>query len=150
MENSLVIIVLIAVLLILGGRYRQSRQKTRERRLRYNERGEPVAIEEVLPQKPVRLQGKGIHTSEPIHLEVGTYKVVYQFPDDVLVKVDLGAGGDSETILLKRGAGEASFAVELDGSFVFEIAPADDTAEWEMDITRLGLPSRGIVEPPDW
>ncbi len=150
MENSFVIIVLIAVLLVLGGRYLQSRGNTRERKLRYNARGELVAIEEVLPQKPVRLRGQGNHMTEPVHLETGTYKVDYRFPDDVLVKVDLWQGVDSEMILLKRGSGVVSFAVESEGRFIFEIAPADETAAWEMDITRLGLPSPRTVEPPDW
>jgi hypothetical protein len=150
MENSLVIIILIAVLLVLGGRYLQSRGNTRARKLRYNARGELVAIEEALPQKPVRLRGQGSHTTEPIHLGAGTYKVAYRFPGDVLIKVDLWASGDPETILLKRGTGEESFAVEADGRFVFEIAPADDRAAWTIEITRLGLPSRKTVEPPDW
>jgi hypothetical protein len=148
MENSLVIIILIAVLLIVGGRYLQSRGNTRARKLRYNQHGELVAVEEVLPQQPIRLQGKGNHATKALRLEAGTYKVQYRFPDDVLVKVDLWDSGDSETILLKRGVGVESFTVEADGRYVFEIAPADEMAAWEMDITRLGLPSRKSVEPP--
>jgi hypothetical protein len=150
MENSLVFLTLIVVLLIVGARYWQSRTITRERRLRYDERGQLVGIGEALGQRPVRLQGKGSEKTGAVRLQAGAYKVQYRFPDDVLVKVDLLTEADAETILLKRGAGDASFDIADDGRYRFDVASTDDESPWQLDITRLGLPSRDIGEPPDW
>jgi len=148
MENSLIILTLVVVLLIVGARYWQSRDSTRERRLHYDERGQLAAIGEALGQQPVRLQGKGSETTKAVHLRAGTYKVRYRFPDDVLVKVDLLDDVEAETILLKRGAGESSFAISDDGHYRFDVAPADGQSPWQFDLTRLGLPSG--IEPPVW
>ena len=142
MENSLIVIVLIAVVLILGTRYWQSRIPTRERKLRYGKRGELVAIEEVIGQQPITLKGKGNHATKPLPMEAGAYKLEYIFPDDVLVKVDLWLNGDSETIVVKRGTGTASFNIDVTARYVFEIAPADEAAAWEITVTRRGLPSK--------
>ena len=140
MENSLVIIVLVAVLLIVGGRYLQSRGHSRERKLRYNERGQLVAIEEVLPQKPIHLRGEGNYSTEPIHLDRGMYRIFYQFPDDVLVKVDLIRDGDADTLLLKRGKGVESFAIEVPGHYIIAIAPADEISGWDVEFVHQGQP----------
>jgi hypothetical protein len=147
MEISLVVIIVLVVLAVVGSRYLQSRTDTRQRKLRYDERGDLVAIEEVAGQQPIHLAGEGSHTTKPLQLQAGTYKLRYRFPTDVLGKVDLWHEGDSETVVLKRSQGEASFTVADDGRYTFEIAPADEQAPWELDIMRLGLPSG--MKPPD-
>lgn len=142
MENSLVIIIVLVVLAFVASRY--VREQTRERKLRYGKHGEQVAVEEVIGQQPIHLNGKGNHTSEPLPLEAGTYKAQYRFPDDILVKVDLWHKGEAETVVLKQGAGVTSFTIAASGRYVFAIAPADDVSPWTLDITRLGLPSRPL------
>lgn len=138
-----ILVVLVGVVL-----YRQRRDESPKRKLRYNASGQLVAIEEVIRQQPFRLQGRGTFSTEPVQLEQSTYKVEYQFPEKVLVKVDLLSmrDGEREMILLKRGAGAESFAIGMTGRYVFDIAPVDEEASWVMEISRLGLPSREIGE----
>jgi YD repeat-containing protein len=142
MELTLPAIIILVLLAVAVSRYVQSRaDPTRQRRLRYDERGQLVAVEEPLGQQPIHLEGQGSHMTNLVHLHAGTYKLQYRFPPDVLVKVDLWRDGDSETLVLKRGAGESAFTVAADGRCTLDIAPADDSAPWTLDITRLGLPS---------
>jgi hypothetical protein len=144
------LVLALVCVAIVGAFYLQFRNKPK-RGLRYNDEGELVAIEEVLHQQPFRLQGKGTYASEPLELEHGTYKVQYRFPPDVLVKIDIirFLDGETSTILIKRGMGEASFTVEVDDRYVFEIAPADEISAWELAFTRLGLPSGKIPRPDE-
>lgn len=139
MEITLPAIIALVLLAVAVSRYLKS--NTRQRRLRYGERGQLVAIEETLGQQPIHLEGAGCD-SKPLDLQAGTYKLRYRFPEQVLVKVDLWHGGDSETVVLKRGEGESSFVVARDGRYTLDIAPADESSPWALDITRLGLPSR--------
>lgn len=142
MELTLPAVILLVLLAVAVARYVQSRaDPTRQRKLRYGEGGQIVAIEETLGQQPIHLEGAGSHMTKPFHLQAGTYKLQYRFPPDVLVKVDLWHGGDSETVVLKRDEGAASFAVSQDGRYTLDIAPTDESSPWTLDITRLGLPS---------
>lgn len=75
-------------------------------------------------------------------LEAGEYKLRYWFPAEIMVKVELfsAAGDDHEIIALKKGEGETAFTVETTGRFFCSIEPAED-GEWEIEISKLGLPS---------
>jgi hypothetical protein len=140
------LVLALVCVAIIGAFYLQFRSKPR-RGLRYNDEGELVAIEGVVHQQPFVLHGKGTYASEPLELEHGMYKVQYRFPADMLVKVDIirFLDGETSTILMKRGVGEASFTIEVDDRYVFEVAPADEVSEWELAFTRLGFPS---AKPP--
>lgn len=88
-------------------------------------------------------QGERAFHTETFSLEGGSWKLTYWFPEDVVVKVDLySAPGDNhETLVMKRGAGAESFSAE-NGRYFCVIEPAREPAEWEIEISRLGLPSR--------
>ncbi len=86
----------------------------------------------------------GEHEFETVRfrLEAGEYRLRYWFPDSVMVKVELfsAAGDDHEIIALKKGEGETAFTVDAAGRYFCSIEPAED-AEWEIEISKLGLPS---------
>ncbi len=86
----------------------------------------------------------GEHEFETVRfrLEAGEYKLRYWFPEHVMVKVVLfsAAGDDHEIIALKKGEGETAFTVEAAGRYFCSIEPAED-GEWEIEISKLGLPS---------
>lgn len=87
--------------------------------------------------------GQSEFRTDSFDLESGTYKLLYWFPEAVMVKVELySAGGDDhETLVMKRGTGEVSISVEK-GRYFCVIEPAEEPAEWEIEISRLGLPSQ--------
>jgi len=86
----------------------------------------------------------GEHEFETVRfrLEAGGYKLRYWFPENIMVKVELfsAAGDDHEIIALKKGEGETTFTVDVAGRYFCSIEPAED-GEWEIEISKLGLPS---------
>jgi hypothetical protein len=87
---------------------------------------------------------RGNQITTAIELQPGTYKLQYQFPTGVLVKVDLISlgGGDSETLFIKSGSGSQALRIETGGRYSFQIKPVQEQAEWSFEISPLGLPSR--------
>lgn len=72
------------------------------------------------------------------------YRMDYEMPENVLVKVDLldSVTGDRELILVKRGKGVAGFDVPHAGDYLLHITPAGDSADWNFEIRPVGLGSR--------
>lgn len=87
-------------------------------------------------------QGESEFRTDTFEMETGNYKLMYWFPEEVLVKVELfsAAGDEHETLVMKRGTGETSFSVEA-GRYFCLIEPTEESAEWEVEISPLGLPS---------
>lgn len=87
-------------------------------------------------------EGEGWFRTNSFQLEAGQYKLAYWFPEAVMVKVDLfrTEGGDSETIVMKRGEGTETFSIGAAGRYFCVIEPGDEA--WEIEISRLGLPSQ--------
>jgi hypothetical protein len=92
--------------------------------------------------------GEGWFRTDTFRLEAGQYKLAYWFPEAVLVKVELfsASGDDSEIIALKKGEGAESFSITGDGRYFCEIEPATGDEAWEIEISRLGLPSQRITQ----
>lgn len=88
-------------------------------------------------------EGDTDFTTQHFDLLAGNYKLMYWFPEVVPVKVDLFSadGSDSETLGIKSGEGELAFTVAADGRYFMTIEPTEDDA-WEVEVIRLGLPSR--------
>jgi len=82
--------------------------------------------------------------SQNFEIAAGKYKLVYAFPEQVSVKVEFFSvdGTDHEIIAIKSGEGEVSFSVQSSGRYFCKVAPSKDD-DWEIEIIRLGLPSRG-------
>src|SRR5262249_14688184 len=91
----------------------------------------------------IAFEGNESFETEEFPLKAGEYKLAYWFPEGVMVKVELFSanGVDSEVIALKSGEGATTFSVAADGRYFCMIDPAEDEAEWEIEISRLGLPS---------
>lgn len=88
-------------------------------------------------------QGDQQFQTETFPLKAGSYKLMYWFPEEVMVKVELfsEAGDDSEVIALKSGEGTASFSIDYPGRYFCVIEPTEEAKPWEIEISRLGLPS---------
>ena len=91
----------------------------------------------------IAFQGDQNFRTETFMLKAGSYKLMYWFPDDVMVKVKLfsAAGDESEIIALKSGEGSVAFSIDYPGRYFCMIEPAEEATEWEIEISRLGLPS---------
>lgn len=96
----------------------------------------------------IAFAGESTFETQRFRLEAGRHKLMYWFPEAVLVKVELfsAAGDDHEVLALKKGEGAVEFAVAAAGKYFCVIEPAHDDVAWEMEISRLGLPSQMI--PP--
>ncbi len=134
--------ITIGVAVIMGGivlaiAYRKYTRDSVEARRRFG-------LGDVADDDSLWYEGYGAETTPPVYLKAGNYKVMYQFSDTALIKLEmLNLGdGDQEVVVLKSGAGTASFALEQGGRYQFSVEAADDDAEWEFEISRLGLPSR--------
>jgi hypothetical protein len=90
--------------------------------------------------RTLRFHGTGEMTVRAPGLIASQYRLDYQFPENVLVKVDLldTATGERELIVLKRGAGVAGFDVTHPGDYLLHVAPLDDTAEWQLTMRPGG------------
>lgn len=97
----------------------------------------------------IAFTGDSAFETQRFRLEAGRYKLMYWFPEAVLVKVELfsAAGDDHDVIALKQGEGAVEFAVGAPGKYFCVIEPVQDDAEWEIEISRLGLPSRTEQSP---
>ena len=144
--GSFVVIIAVIIFLIIVwyAFYMVQDKPKRKRKLKVGDDGELVAIEGVIHNQSIRFRGKGAQTTKPFDLEPGTYKLSYQFPESVLVKVDLISSfdGDSETILVKSGVSSKAFNVQIGGRYFFRVEPTEDNAHWEIECQRLSLPSR--------
>jgi hypothetical protein len=92
---------------------------------------------------------QGNQITAVVDLQPGTYKLQYQFPDGVSVKIDLISiiEDDSETLIIKSGSGSQAFRIEARGKYAFQVDPVDDLSEWSFEISPLGLPSRRDAIP---
>jgi hypothetical protein len=148
--DAVVILVALAMVGVMGWLvYRKMRRDEAEFARQYQFDDEGVqAVGEKIHNKPFQFQGEGAQSTRPIKLEAGDYKIRYRFPEYALVKVELFSAddGEGELILLKSGDGEASFTIEANGRYLFDIDPQQGAA-WKLEINRLGLPS-GYKPPP--
>lgn len=92
----------------------------------------------------IAFSGDAAFETQRFRLEAGRHKLMYWFPEAMPVKVELfsAAGDDHDVIALKQGEGAVEFAVGSAGDYFCVIEPAQDDAEWEIEISRLGLPSQ--------
>ena len=144
MDNPIVLGILAAVAVavfgfVLVGLYgRQVGAQKAERNLKMDG-GNVVGIGDVDRDVPMRFAGKGTWSSKPIQLEVGEYRLLYQFSSGVPVRVGLVSSfdGEDETLLIKSGNGVEGFGVAAGGRYVFAVEPADESTEWKIEYQHL-------------
>ncbi|MBI1281710.1 MAG: hypothetical protein GC179_26525 [Anaerolineaceae bacterium] len=90
----------------------------------------------------ISFTGKSDFITQRFRMRAGKYKLIYRFPTDINVKVELSSADESdhEIIGIKCGEGEIGFTVRHDDDYFAEIEPEID-CDWEIEIIRLGLPS---------
>lgn len=104
----------------------------RKREMRLGADGELVAVGERLRGTEFSLKGKGTTASDTVEFMAGVYKFEYEFPAGEMVKIDLINADDAETetVVLKSGAGSVAMTVEVGGRYVFQVDPANETTAW--------------------
>ena len=115
-------------------------QKSKRKLKMYD--GDVVAIGDVDRDVPQQFKGKGTWSSKPTQLEPGEYRLRYDFSFGA-VRVGLVSSfdGENETLLIKSGSGVEGFGVMAGGRYIFEVQPADESAEWKIEyqhLTRYG------------
>ncbi|MBA3868409.1 MAG: hypothetical protein H0X30_04595 [Anaerolineae bacterium] len=90
----------------------------------------------------IAFAGKSDLITQRFNMRTGNYKLMYRFPSDVRVKIELFSADESdhEIIGIKQGEGEIGFSVRHDDDYFGEIEPEKD-CEWEIEIRRLGWPT---------
>lgn len=90
----------------------------------------------------IAFAGSADFVSQEFVMSAGNYKLLYSFPESVLVEVDLYSadGTDHDVIAIKSGEGEVGFSVDASGRYFCKVKPAKDE-DWEIEIRRLGRPS---------
>jgi hypothetical protein len=140
---------LLVVIFIVGYTLPYWRQRGRKpgRVLKRGQRGEIAAIGDREPESPLHLADRGTWSSKPILLAAGSYRLAYHFPAEVPVRLGLISSFDGEdtTLLIKSGSGVEGF--ELEGaSYILQVQPADDSAEWHLELQRVRRLSRDESE----
>lgn len=146
-EAFLLAVICALVIAALIFWQRRGQPQKRARRLKVGADGEIIAIGEVQSQQLFQFQGKGTATTRAVDLDAGTYKLLYTFPEDTRVKVDIisATDGENEMLLYKSGVGVKGFSVEQGGRYFFQVEPASKDIYWEMECQMLGLPSRSVA-----
>jgi hypothetical protein len=128
-----VLVILAPILLMAAYKYRREWEQTRQL---YGPQAEP--------DDGIYYEGIGEETTRPFRLRAGRYKLSYRFSENSPVKVDLlrTADGDRETLVLRSGEGAASFEMAEGARCRLVVEPGEPDAEWEVEISRLMLPSR--------
>lgn len=132
--------VLLAVILVirLTLPYWRRYEPTSGRVLKRNEQGDLLAIGGREPDAPLQFSGTGTWNSKPIRLTAGSYRLSYHFPANVPVRIGLlsSLDGEDATLLIKSGSGVEGFELEA-ASYVIQVQPADESADWQIDLQPL-------------
>lgn len=88
---------------------------------------------------PLQFSGKGTWSSQPVRLAQGSYRLEYRFPASALVRLGLVSmiDGEDDTLLIKSGSGVVGFDVASQGRYIVLVQPADESAEWRLEIQHL-------------
>ena len=88
----------------------------------------------------VSFEGESDFITQSFSLAAGNYKLMYWFPESLLVQVELYSedGSDKQVIAIKSGEGQIGFSVESSGRYFCKIEPAKE-GDWEIEIRRLGF-----------
>ena len=144
MDTSFLLIALILVGLVGYMAYAKSKRDQRTFDSLYKPADERLLNEQTALDESgtIAFEGDADFTTQSFSMTAGEYKLMYWFPDSVLVQVELYSedGSDHDVIAIKSGEGEAGFSVESSGRYFLKIEPVKDD-DWEIEIRRLGRPS---------
>ncbi|CAG0979408.1 hypothetical protein ANRL2_02317 [Anaerolineae bacterium] len=88
---------------------------------------------------PLQFSGKGTWSSQPVRLAQGSYRLEYRFPAAVLARLGLVSAidGADDTLFIKSGSGVVGFDAAAQGRYIVQVQPADESAEWQLEIRRV-------------
>ena len=142
MDSSFLLIALILVGLVGYMVYAKSQRDQRTFNSLYKPADERLFNEptEMDANGSIAFEGDSDFTTQPFSMAAGNYKLMYWFPESVLVQVELYSedGSDKETVAIKSGEGQVGFSVDSNGRYFCKIEPSKDD-HWELEIRRLGL-----------
>lgn len=145
MDSSGIVVALILIALVGYMAYAKAQRDRRTFDSLYKPADEQLLNEdtELGMNGSLAFEGEAAFKTNAFDLAAGNYKLMYWFPEGVMVKVELFSkdGSATETLGIKSGEGELGFSVAATGRYFMTIEPAEDKA-WEIEIIRLGLPSR--------
>jgi len=86
----------------------------------------------VSPDLLLTFKGEGAHKTEAFFLECAIYRVEYQFPPDVKVKLKLvsAAGGTRKLLANKSGFDASTFHAQSAKYYALDIKPEAARASW--------------------
>lgn len=144
MDSSFLLVALILVGLVGYMAYAKSQRDQRTFDSLYKPAEGDLSTDEgdLETSGSISFTGKSDFITQRFRMRAGKYKLIYRFPPDVSVKVELFSADESdhEIIGIKYGEGEIGFSVKHDDDYFGEIEPEKD-CDWEIEIIRLGLPS---------
>lgn len=87
----------------------------------------------------IAFTGDSRFITQRFRMRAGKYKLIYRFPPNASVKVELFSADetDHEIIGIKQGEGEIGFSVRHDDDYFGVIEP-EDAGDWEIEIRRVG------------
>jgi len=88
----------------------------------------------------IAFEGWNRFSSDPFRLAAGSYRMLYAFPEDVRVQVELFAAGRKTAVwsAAHSGSGEAAFSIP-GGDYVAIIKPSQRDHHWEIEFTTSDL-----------
>jgi hypothetical protein len=86
----------------------------------------------VTPDLLLTFKGEGAQRTETFFLECAIYRIEYQFPPDVKVKLELVSadGGTRKLLANKSGFDSSTFHVQTAKYYVLDIAPSAQDSAW--------------------
>lgn len=101
--------------------------------------GEVFPANDITPNKPLHLRGRGSSASSAYTLAPGVYRLGYRFPGETPVCVEFInlLNSQKQPLLDKSGSGSLTFTVEQGGRYAFQVTPGDDQIDWGIDVAPL-------------
>lgn len=144
MDSSFLLVALILIGLVGYMAYAKSKrdQRTFDRLYKPSQGDDSSDEQDLLTNNSITFEGDSDFVSQNFLMSAGAYKLMYWFPQSVLVQVEMFSvdGTEHEIVAIKSGEGEVGFSLKASGRYFCKVAPAKDD-HWEIEIIRLGLPS---------
>lgn len=141
METSFLLVALILVGLVGYMAYAKSRRDQRTFDSLYKPAEGDVDTDEgdLETFGSISFAGRSDFVSQNFKVAAGNYKLVYTFPNDVMVKVEFYSvdGSEHEIIAIKNGEGEVGFSVKSSDRYFCKVEPTKED-DWEIEIRRIG------------